>query len=162
AVPVCGVEPADTPPHPQAPSEVPPGPACCGVGPGGGRSELQAERRWRAASMVASGGVLSGGGGSLAAPLFGQMGTNRHSPHPATAPKSLIFHAPRLIRTADLLIRRPAGAHAVRVFSRTSASRCYRTSHANGHKRRRAGTRWAQPYSPRNLFLARTARTDWT
>jgi hypothetical protein len=147
------------PPTPQAPLRDPSGPACRGVGPGGGRSEFQAERRWRAASALAGSGVLGWGVATLRSPLLSQTGTNKHSPNPATPPKYLIFHAPRVIRTPDLLIRSRAIRGAVRDLSRTYAARCCGTAHEKSRISPQTGTQKAQPHSDRKFFLARTAHS---
>jgi hypothetical protein len=145
------------PPTPHPPS----GPVWHDVGPDGGPSELRSDRRAVRDRRAVGGHVLSGGVGSLAAPLFGTTGTNQHSPHAATPPKSLIFHAPRVIRTPDLLIRsRPVGED-VRDFSRTYAPRCSGRAHEKSRISPPKDTEKTQPDFPRKFCLARTVSCAW-
>jgi|SRR5215467_2912595 len=144
-------------------------------GGGGDRTEA-AQDRWADRGPVLVGGVASHG-----APLVGQIGTHApardavcdpklgfrsadsgsdwqqwHSAHLAGMPKSAILHAPRLIRTADLLIRSPAPNPHVRAVSRTSGAARPGRAHENQPKMDQIGTTLAQPQRASNLFLART------
>ena len=131
------------------------GPANRSAGPGGGPSELRSDRLAVRDRRAVGGHVLSGGVGSLAAPPVGETGTKRHRANSLIPPNPLIFHAPRVIRTPDLLIRRRTVGGAVRDFSGTSALGCSGRAHEKSSISPQTGTRKAQCHYPRKFCLAR-------
>ena len=109
----------------------------------------------RTASKLAAVAPRIAAGSSVPLP----SGTEWHSPSCPTLPKSLILHAPRLIRTADLLIRSRHGAHQFRGVSRTSGAARRSRAQAKHPETTPSGTEVAQSYFGRKFFIARPATT---
>src|SRR5262249_35516814 len=113
-----------------------------------------AHDRWADRGHVLSGGVASHG-----APPVGPIGTEWHNRYGTVSPKSVILHAPRLIRTADLLIVNHAPNPHLRAVSRTSGDARSGRAHEKDPKIDQIGTTLAQAGLARNFFLAGTARS---
>jgi len=152
-VPISACRAAEYSPHSPTPHPAPRA-GVHNAGPGGGRDRSSAAQdRWADRGPVLVGGVASHG-----APPVGPIGTEWHNRYEKVSPKSLILHAPRLIRTADLLIRSRTPNPHVRAVSRTSGDARSGRAHEKDPKIDQIGTTLAQPSHARNVLLARMGR----